>query len=152
MMKNDRLAYKEKENANKPPLISNDVLETADFTFTKFMIEREGDSGQLLLAKRKTDRSEQYLVKHAFTDCAANEFVYTKLVQAMGYHMPDAKLFRLSSGEKRPYFKTECIIGERFLSLIDDDPSLRRFRIRLQTGKTFSAFMLWKACFPRVMA
>lgn len=98
VMKNDRLAYKEKENANKPPLVSADVLETADFTFAKTMLEREGDSGQLLLAKRKTDRSEQYLVKHAFTDCAANEFVYTKLAQAMGYHMPDAKLFRLSSG------------------------------------------------------
>lgn len=123
MMKNDRLAYKAKENASKPPLVSADVLETSDFTFAKFMIDRVGDSGQLLLAKRKTDRSEQYLVKHAFTDCAANEFVYTKLAQTMGYHMPDAKLFRLSSGEKRSYFKTEYIIGEQFLSLIDDDPS-----------------------------
>lgn len=123
MMKNDRLAYKAKENASKPPLVSADVLETSDFTFAKFMIDRVGDSGQLLLAKRKTDRSEQYLVKHAFTDCATNEFVYTKLAQTMGYHMPDAKLFRLSSGEKRSYFKTEYIIGEQFLSLIDDDPS-----------------------------
>ncbi len=45
MMKNDRLAYKAKENANKPPLVSADVLETADFTFAKSMLEREGDSG-----------------------------------------------------------------------------------------------------------
>lgn len=147
MMKNDRLAYKEKENANKPPLISNDVLETADFTFTKFMIEREGDSGQLLLAKRKTDRSEQYLVKHAFTDCAANEFVYTKLVQAMGYHMPDAKLFRLSSGEKRPYFKTECIIGERFLSLIDDDPSFETIQNQASNWQDLFSFYAMESMF-----
>ena len=147
MMKNDRLAYKAKENANKPPLVSAAVLETADFTFAKFMIEREGDSGQLLLAKSKADRSEQYLVKHAFTDCAANEFVYTKLAQAMGYHMPDAKLFRLSSGEKRPYFKTEYIIGERFLSLIDDAPSFETIQNQASNWQDMFGFYAMESMF-----
>lgn len=128
MQKNDRLAYKAKQNAQKLPLVSDDVLETSEFTFAKFMTERKGDSGQLLVAKRKTNRNEKYIVKHEFTDCAANEFVYTKLVQRMGYHMPDVKLFKLSSGEKRPYFKTEYIIGEKFISLIDDNPSFEMIR------------------------
>lgn len=128
MQKNDRLAYKAKQNAQKPSLVSDDVLETSEFTFAKFMTERKGDSGQLLVAKRKTNRNEKYIVKHEFTDCAANEFVYTKLVQRMGYHMPDVKLFKLSSGEKRPYFKTEYIIGEKFISLIDDNPSFEMIR------------------------
>ena len=147
MMKKDRLAYKAKENANKPPLISDDVLETADFTFAKTMTEREGDSGQLLLAKRKTDRSERYLVKHAFTDCAANEFVYTKLVQAMGYHMPDVKLFRLSSGEKRSYFKTEYIIGEQFLSLIDDAPGFETIQNQASNWQDLFGFYAMESMF-----
>ena len=70
-----------------------------------------GDSGPLLLAKRKQNRAEQYLVKHAYTDCACNEFVYTKLAQAMGYSMPDVLLLRLSPQEKRPYFDTEYLIA-----------------------------------------
>lgn len=152
MMKNDRLAYKAKENASKPPLVSADVLETSDFTFAKFMIDRVGDSGQLLLAKRKTDRSEQYLVKHAFTDCAANEFVYTKLAQTMGYHMPDAKLFRLSSGEKRSYFKTEYIIGEQFLSLIDDDPSFETIQNQASNWQDIFGFYARRTCFLKAMA
>ncbi len=140
MMKKDRLAYKAKENAAKPSLVSDDVLETANFTFAKTMTEREGDSGQLLLAKRRTDHSEQYLVKHAFTDCAANEFVYTKLVQAMDYHMPDAKLFQLSPGEKRTCFKTEYIIGTKYLNVIDMCPDFDVIRSMAQNWQDFFGF------------
>ena len=139
-MKKDRLAYKAKENAAKPSLVSDDVLETANFTFAKTMTEREGDSGQLLLAKRRTDHSEQYLVKHAFTDCAANEFVYTKLVQAMDYHMPDAKLFQLSPGEKRTCFKTEYIIGTKYLNVIDMCPDFDVIRSMAQNWQDFFGF------------
>lgn len=110
-----RIAAKEKENRRKPPLISSDILQTSDFVFSPLPY-RGNDSGPLLLAKRKANRKEQYLVKHAYSDCAANEFIYTKLVQAMGYQMPDAFLFLLSPGEKRRYFKTEYIIGEEYLN------------------------------------
>lgn len=123
MLKKARQANKEKENALKPPLVSNDVRETADFVFSTKAMGDDGDSGQLLLAKRKTDRNERYLVKHEFTDCAANEFVYTKLVQAMGYPMPDAKLFRISKDEKRRHFKTEYVVGTRYLEVKEANPS-----------------------------
>ena len=87
-----RMESKEQENQGKPPITSPDVVQTADFVFSQIP-HQEGDSGRLLLAKRKVDRNDRYLVKHAYTDCACNEFIYTKLAQAMGYCMPDAVLF-----------------------------------------------------------
>ena len=83
IMRQQRMEYKRKENLSKPPLCADDVVKTTDFVFSA-PFEREGDSGKLLLAKRKADRSDRYFVKHAFTDCACNEYVYTKLAQAMG--------------------------------------------------------------------
>jgi len=80
IMRQQRMEYKKKENAGKPPLCASDIEKTTDFIFST-PFEREGDSGKLLLAKRKTDRSDRYFVKHAFTDCACNEYVYTKLAQ-----------------------------------------------------------------------
>lgn len=111
-----RLEEKVRENADKPPLVSPDVVETKDFVFSTFQPhESEGDSGALLIAKKKLDRNYRYVVKHEYTDCAANEYVYTKLAQAIDMKMPEAVLFRLSEGEKRKYWKTEYIIGSRYL-------------------------------------
>lgn len=128
-LRRSRLVDKAAENLGKPPLVSDDVVQTADFTFSPFCPgNRVGDSGALLLAKAKEDRSRRYLVKHAYTDCACNEFVYTKLAQAMGVKMPDAVLFQLSPDEKRPYFKTEYIIGLKYLNLLIEDPTYRQIR------------------------
>lgn len=132
-----RMESKAEENRKKPPLSSPDVVETRDFVFVPFdPLNRVGDSGTLLLAKRKANRKEQYVVKHAFTDCACNEFVYTKLAQAMGYCMPDAILLQLSPQEKRPYFKTEYIIGERYLNVLDPAPSYERIRECAKIGNS----------------
>ncbi|WP_434511045.1 hypothetical protein [Desulfitobacterium sp. AusDCA] len=117
------------ENRTKTSLVSPDVLQTKDFVFSPIKpLNRIGDSGALLLAKLKTDRRKRYLVKHAFCDCAANEFVYTKLAQAMDVRMPEAKLFQISEGEKRNYFKTEYILATKYLDLIDENPSYRIIR------------------------
>ena len=71
-----RMESKARENRNKPAITSPDVVETADFMFSD-LLHYDGDSGKLLLAKRKTNRNDRYLVKHAYTDCACNEFIYT---------------------------------------------------------------------------
>lgn len=134
-----RMESKEKENQHKPPITSPDVVETADFVFSQ-AFQREGDSGKLLLAKQKKNRANQYLVKHAYTDCACNEFIYTKLAQAMGYCMPNAVLFRLSPGEKRPYFKTEYIIEERYLNVTDPSPAYEKIRERAKNWEHYFAF------------
>ena len=122
IMRRQRMEYKRMENLGKPPLFADDVVKTTDFVFSA-PFAREGDSGKLLLAKRKTNRSDRFLVKHAFTDCACNAYVYTKLAQAMGYKMPDVVLFQLSDTEKRNNFQTEYIIGARYLNITDPSPS-----------------------------
>lgn len=49
-----RIESKAEENRKKPPLVSADVVETGDFVFAPFNpLNRVGDSGPLLLAKRK---------------------------------------------------------------------------------------------------
>lgn len=136
-----RMESKEKENQGKPPITSPDVVQTADFVFSRIP-HQEGDSGRLLLAKQKADRNKRYLVKHAYTDCACNEFIYTKLAQVMGYSMPDAVLFQLSPGETRPYFKTEYIIGERYLNVTDPGAYLSKNTGAGQKLETLFCF-LW---------
>lgn len=134
-----RMESKQRENRRKPPISSPDVVQTGDFLFSQ-TLEHDGDSGKLLLAIRKSDHSDRYLAKHSYTDCACNEFVYTKLAQAMGYCMPDAVLFQLSVGEKRPYFKTEYIIGERYLDGADPCPSYETIRARAKNWAHYFAF------------
>ncbi len=134
-----RMEIKAEENAWKPPLDAADVVQTGDFIFSQ-KLTHEGDSGKLLLAKRKTDRAEQYLVKHEFTDCACNEYVYTKLAQDMGYCMPDAVLFQISEDEKRPYFQTEYIIGERYLNVVTAQPSWEEVRAQAKNWPDYFSF------------
>lgn len=122
----DRIANKKEENRNKPKLHSDDVLMTTDFNYAEF--SDEGDSGQLFLASCKQNPSQRYIVKHQFTDCACNEFVYAKLLQAMDYHVPETKLFQLSSNEKRDIFLTEYVVGSRFLNVVDPFPSYQTIR------------------------
>ena len=134
-----RMESKAEENRAKPPLQSPDVAETAEFLFSRSLPHR-GDSGPLLLAKRKQNRAEQYLVKHAYTDCACNEFVYTKLAQAMGYSMPDVLLLRLSPQEKRPYFATEYLIAQRYLAVSDPDPSYAKIWEQAENWSQYFSF------------
>ena len=116
-----RIENKISENNGKPPLISGDVLETADFTFSEFTSkEKEGDSGSLYLAKKKTDKNVRYIVKHAYTDCACNEFMYYCVSEALGLRVPKVKLFNISKGEKRNYFKTETVAGIEYLNIIQE--------------------------------
>lgn len=120
-MKDLRMLNKHAENKNKPPINSPDILSTTDYNFSKkHGIDRVGDSGNLLLAYNKKNRSEKYIVKHYFSDCACNEFVYSKLGNAMGIKVPYVKLFSISSGEKRRYFNTEYIAGIEYLNIVKE--------------------------------
>lgn len=138
-MKHLRMESKIEENRRKSPIVSPDIVQTADFIFSK-ELTHNGDSGKLLLAKKKTNRLERYLVKHAYTDCACNEYVYIKLAQAMDYCMPDAVLFELSNNEKRPYFKTEYIIGLRYLNVLKAFPSYEEIRSQATNWTHYFSF------------
>ena len=54
--------------------------------------------------------------------------------------MPDAILLQLSPQEKRPYFKTEYIIGERYLNVLDPAPSYEKIRECAKNRSQFFAF------------
>jgi len=142
LMRQFRVEDKARENALKPTMNSKDVVSTADFMFSPICpLDRVGDSGSLLLAKRKSNRAEQYLVKHEYCDCASNEFVYTKLAQAMGYKMPNVVLFEVSPSEKRKCFKTEYIIGAEYLNIIDNNPSFEKIREHAKNWKEYFGFL-----------
>lgn len=118
-IKKKRRLNKINENKNKLSLKSPDILNTKDFIFSKKTgIERIGDSGELLLAYKKEDKTEKYILKHEYTDCACNEFVYSKLARAMDIKVPEVKLFTIDDEEKRKYFKTEYICGIEFLNIV----------------------------------
>ena len=136
-----RMESKAEENRKKPPISSSDVVETDDFVFAPFNpLNRIGDSGPLLLAKRKADRKDRYVVKHASTDCACNEYIYAKLAQAMGYHVPKTLLFLLSKGEKRKYFKTEYIIGNQYLECAIASPAYSEIREKAENWYEYFSF------------
>lgn len=143
-----RMESKERENQSKPPISSPDAVQTADFVFSQFNpLGRIGDSGPLLLAKRKTNRKEQYVIKHACTDCACNEFVYAKPARAMGCTVPDTVLFQLSEGEKRKYFKTEYIIGSQYLDLEIESPTYTEIREKATNWSEYFSFLGMYAMF-----
>lgn len=147
-MMNLRLESKRLENQGKPPIASPDVKQTADFTFSSFdPLPHAGDSGPLLLARQKANRQNQYVVKHACTDCACNEFIYTKLALAMGYTMPEAVLFQLSPTEKRNYFKTEYLIGIQYLDLEIEAPSYTEIREKAANWEEYFSFLGMYAMF-----
>lgn len=136
-----RRESKRRENQGKPPIASSDVVPTADFDFSHFCPHgRPGDSGSLLLARQKSNGQGCYIVKHACTDCACNEFVYTKLARAMGYTMPGAVLFQLSPGEERKCFKTEYLVGIRYLDLETEAPSYAEIREMAVNWKEYFSF------------
>lgn len=136
-----RLESQKRNNAGKPVLISEDVLETRDFTFSLITPgNREGDSGKLLLAKRRTDKKERYLVKHEYCDCAANEFVYAKLAAGMELKMPKVRLFRLSDGEKRKISKTGYTVGIEYLDVKEEAPSYEMIRQCAKNWEDFHSF------------
>lgn len=143
-----RMESKQRENQGKPPIASPDVVQTVDFTFSPFHpFEETGDSGALLLAKRKLNRQDRYVIKHAYTDCACNEFVYAKLAQAMGYTMPKTLLFQLTPDETRKYFKTEYIVGSEHLELAIESPTYTEIREQAVNWQEFFSFLGMYAMF-----
>ncbi len=147
-MKRLRLEAKALENAGKPMLDSADVRETKDFVFSRFQpFEKIGESGPLFIAKQKENRCQRYLIKHYYADSAANEFVYTKLAQAMDLKMPNAVLFHISEGEKRKYWHIEYVLGTDFLDLVVENPGYQLIREKAKNWEDYFRFMaMYRMC------
>lgn len=101
---------KEVENANKNIELLVDILNTKDFTFKKYY--SGGDSGSLLLATNKKDKTEKYIVKHEYFDCACNEYIYSKIGNEMGIGIAPVKLFKIT--DKKKLFKSDFVCGIKY--------------------------------------
>lgn len=142
MLKMIRLESQKKNNTGKPELISDDVRKTADFKFTPIRpLNRVGDSGELLLAVNKKDKTERYLIKHEYCDSAANEFVYSKLAHAMGLHIPKSRLFQISEDKNRNCFKSGYTAGAVYLELQDANPSYELIHDCALNWEEYHSFM-----------
>lgn len=98
-----------------------DILKAKDYIFTAFTGSGQaGDSGPLLLAINKNDNSERYVVKHYFVDCAGNEYVASKLGNAIHASFPECKLFDLSEYVDASCFHTEYVVGIEWLDDLKD--------------------------------
>lgn len=86
------------------------LLKQKDFKFEVF--SADGDSGELFLATRKTD-GKKFVVKHAFSDCACNEFLYYSLAKELGLKTLEFYLFEKDS--KRAGFKSGYAIAIEYI-------------------------------------
>ena len=107
-------SLKEKENYEKEIITSDDILYTSDFTIEKYSItNKEGDSGSLFLATNKKDKSDKYILKHEYYDCACNEYMYSKIGNSMGINITPVKLFYVDDKLKK--FKSDFVCGIKYL-------------------------------------
>lgn len=109
----ERLEFKKlkiEENKSKKAFNSKDILYTSDFTFKKY--PHDGDSGELLLATSKYDKDEKYIVKHEYYDSACNEYMYSKISEAMKISVALVKLFIVNDKEKT--FKSDFVCGIKY--------------------------------------
>ena len=84
------------------------LLKVKDFSFEKF--RDGGDSGHMYLATRKKD-GKKYVVKHWYSDCACNEFVYFSVAKALGLRTLDFYLFE-NDVTKKTFFSGYAIAIE----------------------------------------
>lgn len=102
---------KGEENKNRPKIKSDDILFISDFILEPFL--NNGDSGQLFLATHKRNPEEKYIIKHAYYDCACNEYMYSKMGNQMGIQIIPVKLFIID--EQSEKFKCDFVCGIKYL-------------------------------------
>lgn len=89
------------------------TLESADFSFSSF--GELGDSGSLLLGMH-SPTGRQYIVKHAFPECACNEFMYYVIGTFLGDHLPQTYLIHISEKDHRKCFLPRYLVCSRYLT------------------------------------
>lgn len=102
---------KEKENINKKVEEVKDLIYTNNYTLKDYI--HNGDSGTLYLAINKHDKTDKYLVKHYYRECACNEYMYSKIGNKLGINIPEVKLFIINDKEKK--FNTSYACGIKYL-------------------------------------
>ena len=113
--RNNFRKLKQKENKGKVIPVSDDILYISNFNLEVFFYndkKKYGDSGKLYLATNKYNHKEKYILKHAFYDCACNEYIYSKIGNKMGIKIAPVKLFILD--DKKDKFKSDFVCGIKY--------------------------------------
>lgn len=144
---NDRLNNRFIQNHSKPIIMNNDILPIENYIFKKAPIKRIGDSGKLLLAINTHNKSEKYIVKHEFIDCACNEFMYSKLGQLLGLKFADVKFFNTLTPPLNPLFTTEDVIGIEYLDLENDNVSFDEIKNKCKNFEDYFKYIAIRKLF-----
>ena len=122
--------------------MKNYIKRIEDFTFAPFNSQIEyGDSGPLLIATPRNGKNPQYIIKHSYSDCAANEFVYTRLAQAMDLKMPDVVLFQGSDSHIRQKFQSKYIMGSMYVPIKIEKPTYQQIRNEAKNWQDYFRFL-----------
>ena len=138
---NDRLYNRFLENKCKPILESNDILTIENYEFSESHFKRIGDSGKLLFAVNKSNKSEKYIVKHEYIDCACNEFMYSKLGQLLGAKYANVKFFNTLTPPLNSLFTTEDVVGIEYLELENDNLKFKELNNKCKNLNDYFKFL-----------
>lgn len=101
---------KKQENENKETLYSEDVLSSRDYMLKEY--PNSGDSGSLFLASNKKNKTDKYILKHQYYDCACNEYMYSKIGNEMNIKIASVKLVKIEDKER--FFKSDFVCGIKY--------------------------------------
>ena len=125
--------------------VNASIKRIEDYTFSPFKSQIDcGDSGPLLIATARNQAKERYVVKHCYADCAANEFVYTQLGQAIELKMPNVVLFCSPSNKELPQFRTKYVMGSEFIPIAIEHPTFEQIR---DTAPNWEDYFRFQAMF-----
>lgn len=137
----DRLKNRFLKNQNKPILLSDDVLQIKDYHFKKNLFSRIGDSGELLFAVNNHNKSEKYIVKHEYIDCACNEFMYSKLGKLLGGNFATVKFFDTLTPPLNTIFTTEDVVGIEYLELESENIKFNDIKDKCKNPEDYFRFL-----------
>ena len=75
-------------------MTDKNIYNAKDFDFVPYNPSLGSGSGALFLATSETDPQIQYVIKSESPELACNEFMYHKIVSALGLHTQEVKLFQ----------------------------------------------------------
>lgn len=132
----------------KPKSAHDSIKETKDYNIVPFRQKRgDGDSGPLLVATKKNDTSECFIMKFFRAECAINEFIYSCIAQALNISTPEIVLFKLTE-TPNPYgiLPTDYIMGSRKIDIGISCPTIEQI-LSTSNGQDYFRFVALREIF-----
>lgn len=123
MLKRARQAAKRQELKKRKAVLT--LPRSDEYVFEFF--QDGGDSGLMYLGTSKLDGSK-HIIKHAYADCACNEFIFYSIGTLLGCRIPHTHLILPSPTGGRDLFETEYVAGISYLESAEPLKSLEALR------------------------